>query len=301
VEKFDFFHKNGEITVNEKFKKYVVSESDILLNLLCIYLKDMSKKDIKKLLKFKQIAVDGCTETNANKTINVGSEIIIYFSKKITDESNIKILYEDLDIIVIDKPTGLLSISTSKETEDTAYQFVSNYLKKHNKKNKVFVVHRLDRDTSGVLLFAKNETIKNKLQDNWNELVKCREYYAVVEGVVDKSGTIKSYLVTDNFNRTYSTKNKSIGKLAITHYEPIKSKKNRTLLKVLIDTGRKNQIRVHLSELGFPIIGDKKYGSRESFGRLALHSSKLHLIDPRNNKLLKFESTVPKSIMKLID
>lgn len=287
--------------MNDKCKVIKLEENSDLMDVLCKTFQNKSKKDIKKLLKFKQVEVNGKPETNANRTINKGSEIVIYFSKKITDNSKLKIIYEDSDLIVVDKPSGLLSISTSKENEETAYKLVSDYVKKNNKQSKVFVVHRLDRDTSGVLLFAKNEKVKNMLQDKWNDIVMVREYYAVVEGEVRESGTIKTYLATDNFNKTYSTKNKNTGKLAITHYEPIKCKKDRTLLRVQIDTGRKNQIRVHMSEMGNPIIGDKKYGSKNSFGRLALHSTKLHLLDLRSKQLLRFESDVPKSIMKLID
>lgn len=182
------------------------------------------------------------------------------------------ILYEDKEMLVINKPAGLLTIATEKESMHTLYHQAREYVKKQNPKNKIFIVHRLDKDTSGIVLFVKNEKLKKELQNNWNEIAFKREYIAVVEGnVKKKKDTLTSYLVESKTHQVYSS-NK--GNLAITHYETLASSKAYSLLKITIDTGRKNQIRVQLSGLGHPIIGDKKYGcTKNPMGRMGLHES----------------------------
>ena len=161
------------------------------------------------------------------------------------------IIYEDKFLLVVNKPAHMLTVQTDKGVATTLYNKVYEYL--HKKNQKVFIVHRLDKDTSGIVVFAKNEDLKNKLQDNWNELVKVREYYAIVEGSVkEDKQTIKQYLKENKQLKTYVAKD---GKLAITHIEVLKRSKNYSILKVLIDTGRKNQIRVALESIGHPIIG----------------------------------------------
>lgn len=187
------------------------------------------------------------------------------------------IIYEDKEFLVVNKPSGLLTISTDKEVFRTIYHEAREYVKKQNPKNKIFIVHRLDRDTSGVVVFVKNEKLKHLLQDNWEKATK-REYIAIVCGCVkDKSGTLKSYLKEDRTFRVYSTNDKS-GALAITHYEVLESTKAYSLLRIKIDTGKKNQIRVQLSDFGHPIVGDKKYGSSKNpMGRMGLHAYSLEL------------------------
>ena len=205
-------------------------------------------------------------------------------------KKKLKIIYEDKNIIVVDKQPHLLTIATEKEKEKTLYHEVLEYEKGKHKGNHIFIVHRLDKDTSGIVLFAKSLKIKYFFQDNWSDVK--REYIALVEGkVLNKKGTIKSYLAENKNHVTYSTNNKNIGKLAITEYEVIKSNNQFSLLKINLLTGRKNQIRVHLSEMGHPIVGDKKYGSKYNFlKRLALHANKL------SYKEYLFESEVPFNI-----
>ena len=201
------------------------------------------------------------------------------------------IIYEDKNILVVNKPAHMLCVQTDKGVSTTLYEKVYDYL--HKKNQKVFIVHRLDKDTSGIVLFSKNENLKNKLQDNWNDIVKVREYYAIVEGSVkEDKQTIKQYLKENKQLKTYVAKD---GKEAITHIEVIKRSKNYSILKVLIDTGRKNQIRVALESIGHPIIGDSKYGSTKNpLRRMCLHASKLVLINPITHKEMEFVCNIPK-------
>jgi len=215
-------------------------------------------------------------------------------------KKNLDIFNEDKELIAVNKPSGLLTVSTEKEKERTLFKEVSDYEKTKFKSNKVFIVNRLDKDTSGIVLFAKNQKIKKLLQDNWNELVKTRGYIAIVEGKTDTEGTVKSYLKERRDLSSYSTDEKD-GKLAITTYKKIKSNRKYTVLNIEIFTGRKNQIRVHMQDINHPIVGDKKYGSKlNPIGRMALHANKLVFTHPINNKLYSFESKIPKEFEKLL-
>ncbi len=209
----------------------------------------------------------------------------------------IVILYEDKDLIAVSKPAKLLTISTDKEKTHTLYQEVSAYVKKQHPKNKVFIVHRLDRDTSGIVVFAKNEKMKQILQAEWQERALVREYIAIVTGAMPmKKGIIKNYLYEDKTLYVRATSDPSRGKLAITEYEVLAKNKKYSLVKICIKTGRKNQIRVHLKDLGYPIVGDKKYGDKKtSVGRLLLHASYLKLLLP-NGKVLEITAKLPKEM-----
>lgn len=209
----------------------------------------------------------------------------------------IVILYEDKDLIAVSKPAKLLTISTDKEKTHTLYQEVSAYVKKQHPKNKVFIVHRLDRDTSGIVVFAKNEKMKQILQAEWQERALVREYVAIVTGAMPmKKGIIKNYLYEDKTLYVRATSDPSRGKLAITEYEVLAKNKKYSLVKICIKTGRKNQIRVHLKDLGYPIVGDKKYGDKKtSVGRLLLHASYLKLLLP-NGKVLEITAKLPKEM-----
>ncbi len=209
----------------------------------------------------------------------------------------IVILYEDKDLIAVSKPAKLLTIRTDKEKTHTLYQEVSAYVKKQHPKNKVFIVHRLDRDTSGIVVFAKNEKMKQILQAEWQERALAREYIAIVTGAMPmKKGIIKNYLYEDKTLYVRATSDPSRGKLAITEYEVLAKNKKYSLVKIHIKTGRKNQIRVHLKDLGYPIVGDKKYGDKKtSAGRLLLHASYLKLLLP-NGKVLEITAKLPKEM-----
>lgn len=211
------------------------------------------------------------------------------------------IIYEDKEILVLNKPTKKLTVATDKEQNRTLYHEAREYIKKQNPRNKIFIVHRLDKDTSGVILFAKNERLKKLFQDNWDYLCQKREYIAIVEGKPNKKkDTVKSYLAETKTLQVYSTDDQKKGRLAITEYEMLESNKSYSLVKINIKTGRKNQIRVHMSDIGCPIVGDKKYNSKTNpINRLGLHASILEIKHPITKKIMKFEAKVPK-IMTLM-
>lgn len=213
----------------------------------------------------------------------------------------LNIIYEDKEIIVISKEAKLLIVSTDKERFHTLYNEVSNYVKRKHPKNKIFIVHRLDKDTSGVILFAKNEKIKKAFQDDWDNIAIKREYVALVEGNDINKGTIKSYLYETKTLQVISSNDPKKGKLAITEYENINKGKKYSKVLINIKTGRKNQIRVHLSSIGYPIIGDKKYGALTNpLNRLGLHATKLVIRHPFTSELMIFESPIPSSFDNLI-
>ena len=271
--------------------EYIIDKEIILFDYLKEILPNKSKNNIKSLLKNECIYINNKKVTKYNYLLKEND--ILYIKYK---TSNLDIIYEDNNIIVIDKPSGILTISNEKEKVKTLYHYVLEYLKK--KKQKVFIIHRLDKDTSGIVIFAKNEKIKKLYQDNWNDLVIKRGYIAVVCGKTKDNDTIKSYLKENSNMMVYSSKD---GKLAITHYEKIKSNNKYSMLQIYIDTGRKNQIRVHMKENGTPIIGDKKYGCKDnSLKRLGLHSNILIVKNPINNKILKFSSNYPKEFDELL-
>jgi tRNA pseudouridine32 synthase/23S rRNA pseudouridine746 synthase/23S rRNA pseudouridine1911/1915/1917 synthase len=205
------------------------------------------------------------------------------------------ILYEDRDILVVDKIEGLLTIGTEREREKTAHFLLNEYVKKGSERsrNRVFIVHRLDRETSGILLFAKNEEAKFYLQERWKEFSK--KYVAVVHGKLrEKEGVITSYLLENKAFRVYSVKDPDKGKFSKTGYKVIKESDKLSLLEIDLFTGRKNQIRVHFSEKGHPVVGDKIYGNTDKgFKRLALHAASLTIIHPHTNREMSFETEIP--------
>ena len=280
---------------------YINNLNDItLLDSIYSFKKDLSKKTIKNYIKNEMVTVNNKTIINSSYLLKINDKIeIIYDKKKINNEYNLDIIYEDDYLIAINKPSGLLSISNDHEKEITAYRMVSDYVKRNNNKY-IFVVHRLDQDTSGILLFCKNQTIRDKMQDNWNTITKKRGYLAIVSGNISTNKTIKSYLYEDKQGFIHSSKTNH-GKYAITHYSVIKNKNNLTLLQVFIDTGRRNQIRVHLSEQGYPIVGDKKYGCKiNPIKRLCLHANILEFIHPVTKKLIHLETDIPIEMKKLL-
>ena len=276
-------------------EKYIVKENEILIEFLKKMFSNLSKNSVKSLLHNEKVFVNGNMTTKYNYELNVGD--VVEIREKVA--KNIDIIYEDKDIIVINKPSGLLTVATEKEKNKTAYHLVMEYLKKKNKNNRIFIIHRLDKDTSGIIMFAKNERAKHLYQDNWNDIVKKRCYYAVIDGKMEnKEGTIKSYL-KENGNMVYSVKDRS-GKIAVTEYKVLKERKNISLLDINLKTGRKNQIRVHMKENKTPILGDLKYGEKSKLiNRLALHAYKLELVNPVTKKLLTFEINMPNEFKTL--
>ena len=205
----------------------------------------------------------------------------------------LKILFEDKHILVVYKKSGLPTIKSDKY-KNNLYSEVYDYL--HKKNQKVFIVHRLDADTSGIVLFAKSEKVKENLQLNWDSVL--REYIAIVHGNIDKNGTIKSYLKDTKTLYTYSTKDKS-GKLAITNYERLDNKNNLSLVKIIIETGRKNQIRVHMKDNKTPILGDHKYGKKDGYRHMMLLHNRLFFVHPITRERIDINLGIPDDYLKL--
>lgn len=287
---------------------YKVNRSDELLEFL-LRKCNTSRNNVKSLLVRKQVFVNGSVVTQYNFTLAKDDEVKIA-KNPVKDApiakpkaaaskrpprmgAEMKIVYEDEDFIAVDKPVGLLSVESDKDVE-CAYGYVLRYMQAADKSARPFILHRIDKETSGVLVFAKNVKIHSMLKMHWNEQICLREYYAVVEGVLEKkSDTITSYLKENVNNLTYSTKDPS-GQKAITHYEVISESEQYSLLKVKIDTGRKNQIRVHMKDIGHSIVGDEKYGfTKNPLDRLGLHASKLEFIHPISREMISIQATVP--------
>ncbi|MGJ9458315.1 RluA family pseudouridine synthase [Oceanobacillus sp. CF4.6] len=286
-----------------KSMNFEVEEPIELLEFLLKIMTNRSRNSVKSILARGQVTIDDHIETKYNYRLRRGQTVTILKNKAAIKEDiliGMNILYEDDDIIVINKEAGLLSIATEKEKKHTALHQLMDYVKKENPDNRVFVVHRLDKDTSGVMMFAKSEQVKRKMQDNWKEIVKERTYVALVEGQVTKEkGYISSWLRESKTHLMYSSPTQNDGLHAITHYKLVQSNDEFSLLEVQLETGRKNQIRVHMQDLGYPVVGDKKYGSkkRTAIGRLGLHAKVLSFNHPTTNKLMLFKTDVPQSFL----
>ncbi|WP_249029673.1 RluA family pseudouridine synthase [Tannockella kyphosi] len=272
--------------------KYNVKQEMLLLDFLMIH---MSRKQAKLYLKYKQVYCNQMANITHDYVVKPGDVVEI----KKEQASPLDILYEDNDCVIINKPSGLLSMSGGGEKEKTAYHLVSTYLKTKDKNARNFIVHRLDRDTSGILLFAKNEKMKNLLQNDWNNLVIQRGYIAIVEGKLKQDkGTIKNYLDESKTQQVYITKKG--GKLAVTHYRVLKTNNKQSMVEVYLDTGRKNQIRVHMQSLGNSIVGDKKYGANTNpIQRLGLHCHDFLFTHPITKKKIHIQCDSPKNFTDL--
>lgn len=283
--------------IESTIKEYKVEENMRLIDFLLLTLKSKSRNNIKSLLSNKQVLVDGNPVSQFDFEVVKGDIVMIskHRMRASHNQSKLKIIYEDDEFLAINKPSGLLSVATDKEKTVTAYRLATDYVRVNDPKNRLFVCHRIDKDTSGVLLFAKNNEIRTALQDDWNLLVKRREYIAVVEGKMEKSeGSRTSWLLETKTNLMYSSSKKGDGLKATTHYKVLKENDDFSLLQVLIDTGRKNQIRVHMKELGHMIVGDDKYKSEENpLKRLGLHAKNLTFIHPFTKKEISLTANTP--------
>mgnify|MGYP001087026228 CR=1 FL=1 len=276
---------------------YIAKEDSTLLTYILKYI-EPNRKKAKKLLSNKAILINHKNISKFDYPIKKNDTIEI---KKFWDTSiceKIHIIYEDKDIIVVNKPTNLLTISTDKEKEHTLYAMVSDYLKRKNKMSKIFIIHRLDKDTSGIIIFAKSEKIKKQYQENWNSLVKYRGYTVVIEGIPKKEEeTITLFLKENKLYKVYPSKE---GEKAITKYKIKQSNRYYSLLDIEILTGKKNQIRATMEYIKHPIVGDKKYGSKDkSLGRLGLHAHKLIIQNPITKQNMTFECKIPTSFLKV--
>jgi 23S rRNA pseudouridine1911/1915/1917 synthase len=270
-----------------------------LLNLLTE--SGYSRTKAKQLIKHGAVAIGDKTAKRPDQLVSAEETVCVHSEQEMHDQAGtcpgLTIVYEDEALIVIDKPAGLLTIATEKEKRKTAFYLLSSYLKEREKspEARIFIVHRLDQGTSGLLVFAKNEMVKQRLQDQWEQADK--QYAAVVEGIPPKKeGRITSMLAESKAMRVYSVRgNGAEGKEATTGYTVKRTNDDYALLDITLLTGRKNQIRVHMADLGHPIAGDKKYGAKTNpLGRLALHAYKLSFNHPViADKRMEFEIKIP--------
>lgn len=286
---------------------YDVEESTTLLPFLLKTLSNKSRNSVKSILSRGQVSVEGHKITQHNHPLSPGQTVGILSNEasiRLSELVGVTILYEDDDIIVINKFPGVLSMATnsSRGSDWDAYRQLTDYVKNDKRKNRIYIVHRLDRDTSGVMVYAKTEEAKEKLQSNWHDVVTERKYTAVVEGVVSKEeGTISSWLKENEALKVYSVSEHGGGKHAVTHYKKIAGNDEYTLLEVELETGRKNQIRVHLQDIGHPVIGDRKYGMKTNpIKRLGLHATTLSFVHPTTDELISFTVTPPSTFTNLV-
>ena len=263
---------------------------------------DMPKKRIKQYLTHGSIFVNETKTTKYNYRVLPGMNIMIDTDNKNKHTLPFDILFEDDHIIVVNKPSGLLTIATTKEREKTLFHIVREYLVSKDKHAKVFIVHRLDKDTSGIVVLAKDEKTKNKLQENWNEYVSLREYVAVVHGKLNKeSDRIVQHLKETKTNLVYVSRDND-GKEAITNYKVIKENDLYSMVSITLETGRKNQIRVAFNTLRHPIVGDKKDSNiKDKESRLYLHANRLKMYYPEIKKDILFETATPNEFKKIMN
>lgn len=284
-----------------KTKTYLVYHETDLLTFCCEKIPKQSRHNVQRIIANHQVAVGGAPVSLFSYHLFPEDEVTISWNRISKHERHdLPIIYEDDDLIAINKPSGLLSTPSDREKGHTAYRLITDYLTQLNRNARIFVVHRLDEDTSGVLIFAKSFEVREALQNSWQEIVTNRGYYAIVEGSdIPEEGTLKDYLAQDSTFTVYVCKNPAKGKLAITHYKKIASKNGYALLDVHIETGRKNQIRVQLGNIGHYVIGDDRYGEPSNpLKRLGLHAYELDLTNPLNHKEYKFNAPMPEDFKR---
>lgn len=300
--------KNGGWEPDRILRRENKGEASVgLMDFMSSVLTDAKRGDIKKWLKFGHVAIDGQVTSAFDAPVAPGSHVELNFTRPfvVFHHPRLRLVYEDDDVVVVDKGYGLLSVGTDsskKSSVETAYSILRDYVKTVHPSNKIFIVHRLDRDTSGLMVFAKNMEAKETLQHNWNNMVLQRKYVALLDGELEQeSGEVRSYLAETSQHEVYSTEEPSDGKLAVTRYKVRRKGKGRTLAEFSLDTGRKNQIRVHARDLGCPITGDKKYGNGSGpLHRLALHAETLRFAHPISHQDMNFTSPVPSQFYKYV-
>lgn len=286
-----------------KYTIYNVTEPDELMAFLMKKMDGVSRTRVKALLSNRVVLVDNVIVTQFNHPLKPGMKVQISREKNMHEFRHpmLKIVYEDAYLIVVEKKEGLLSVATDHQKERTAQHILSEYVKRTHRNNRVFVVHRLDRETSGLMMYAKDEKTQHTLRDNWHDIVVDRRYVSIVMGDMERDqGQIRTWL-TDRKLYVSSSNYDDGGKLSITHYKTIKRANGFSMMELDLETGRKNQIRVHMSELGHPVVGDQRYGCEiDPLGRLALHAFKLCFYHPVTGELMEFETPYPTSFRNLM-
>lgn len=288
----------------DNIKTWTVKNGGTILEVAASFLKDHTPTKLKSMLKHNQFAVNSMPMSQYDFEVHEGDTFSVNFDQSFQVFSNprVNLVYEDEHILVINKGYGVLSMGTDTKKDGTAYSIMREYVKYHDPRAKVFIVHRLDRDTSGLMMLAKTIEAKEAMQHNWNNMVLNRKYIAVVEGEVkQQEGVVKSYLAENSQYEVYSTDDPSKGQFAVTRYKCLKATKSYSMMEVELDTGRKNQIRVHMKDLGHPIAGDRKYGAAHSpINRLALHAQTLRFVHPITRREMNFSAPIPSGFRSLV-
>lgn len=282
---------------------YPVTQPDTLLPFLLASVKGKSRNNIKSLLSRKLVTVDGKPESRFDTPLVPGQTVgILSVPAPKSSVLPFPVLYEDEHLIVVNKPAKLLSVATDQEKTRTAYHMVTDYVKGQHIDNRIFVLHRLDRDTSGVLMFARDPETKELFQSRWNEIITRRGYQALVEGAPPRDrDSVRSYLVETKTHLVFSGSPGPGAKEAITNYEVVRTGGGYSLLDISIDTGRKNQIRAQMKELGCPVAGDKQYGARTNpIGRLCLHANELSFVHPVTGQPTTFIAKTPRDFRRVV-
>ena len=294
-------NKTGAQYAADKYLEIPVRKESTLMEFL---LKQMgiSRNRAKDLLSGRAVTVDRKLTTQYNTPLSPGQLVRVLRHRQSTMlvSKYIKIVYEDKDLVVIEKNSGILSMAATAK-QYSIKNILDEYFAKRHFKCTAHVVHRLDRDTSGLMMYAKNVETARALEDNWRETVYDRRYVAVLCGnMPQEGGTERSFLKDNKAYITYSSTTDNGGKLAVTHYRRIRNNDSFTLTEMKLETGRKNQIRVHMADIGFPIAGDKKYGNAtDPLGRLCLHAYRLNFTHPVTGEEMQFETPIPKEFLKL--
>lgn len=296
-------NQNRRNLTADNIKTYPVQQETTLLPFLLETLKDMNRTQIKALLKYRHIALKGKATTKFDTPLIPGDVVEVNMGRSFYQFNNpqIKVLFEDQYIVVIEKASGLLSVANENAREKNAFHIIRDYVRHDNPDAQLYVCHRLDQYTSGILTFAKDLEFMHELRANWDYYVKERKYMCVTENVPSRpEDTIESLLMEDDHMRVFSTDDPQRGRLAVTHYRVLQSRGRYALVDVEIFTGKKNQIRVHMSEMGCPIAGDMKYGAETNPARrLMLHNYRLAFIHPVTGELMRFSLTTPQVFRKL--
>jgi len=287
---------SGAAYAASKYIELHVKQEVPLMEFLMKEMSGISRNRAKDILQGHGVTVDRKLVTQYNFMLKPGQTVLVSRHKRSTDLNSkyVRIIYEDKDIIVINKSEGILSMESSSG-QFCVKTILDEYFKKRHFKCTAHVVHRLDRETSGLMIYAKTMEAKQILEENWQNIVFDRRYVAVLCGEMEQEGgTVRSWLRDNKAYITYSSPTDNGGKLAITHYRRLRVGKGFTLAEMKLETGRKNQIRVHMQDLGYPIVGDMKYGNgRDPLGRLALHAYRLNFFHPRTGEKMEFETPFP--------
>ncbi len=290
---------------NRPIETLHVNRNEQLLEYLLSELPNYSRNKVKGFLRRKQVAVNGVPVSQFDYPLTKKDTVVIHERSIVTHQQEIErlnIIYEDEDFLVINKPAGLLSVASDTEKRHTAYRYASDYLKLSNPRARVYVVHRIDKETSGVLMFVKRAALRDAFTKRWNDLVKERAYVAVTAGVpAKKEDVLKDYLFTNFTNLMYVGNKSPDSVLAITKYKVVAANEKYALLDIRIETGKKNQIRVQLKNIGTPVIGDDKYDIKENpLDRLGLHAYRLVFNHPNSNKRFEFKAPIPVSFENVV-